>query len=449
MVRTPRLERLFRVLRRNGTGTRGRRAAAANAAWLFAERAVRLLVSITIGVWVARYLAPARYGELALAMAIIALAAPLARLGLDSVVVNQILRMPARRQSVLASAFVLKLLAGVLGFALVAATARVVPSLRDVTGVIVIMGSSLIWSPLEVGQFGLEADLKGRQLVSARLAAGLVAAGLNVVWIFLGADVTAFAWTVAIEAALGGALVAVPRWREWTAALPGVRPKTLLPLIKESWPLAVAGLSVLVYMKIDVVMLNGMKGSQAVGIYAAATRLSELWYIVPTVVVSSLTPAVLRARARSRADYEDALGALIEGLTGVAVLAAALTTAVAGGVVFVLFGHDYAQAATILRVHVWAAVFVFSGVGQSIYMVSERLNALTLIKAVLGGALNVGLNLILIPPYAGLGAAYATLVSYAMAGVFGNALFVRTRPILKLQVMAFRLAHLRRAVENL
>ena len=46
-------------------------------------------------------------------------------------------------------------------------------------------------------------------------------------------------------------------------------------------------------MKIDQVMIKEMLGAEAVGQYAAAVRLSEVWYFIPIIIASSLFPAIV------------------------------------------------------------------------------------------------------------------------------------------------------------
>jgi len=102
----------------------------------------------------------------------------------------------------------------------------------------------------------------------------------------------------------------------------------------------------------------------------------------------------------------------------------------------ILYGPSYFAAAPILAVHIWAAVFVFLGVGQNSWTINEGLTKLALWRTIVGAGMNILLNLILIPRYGGLGAAYATVVSYAAAAVFMNASDRRTRGIFRRQIDA-------------
>jgi PST family polysaccharide transporter len=111
-------------------------------------------------------------------------------------------------------------------------------------------------------------------------------------------------------------------------------------------------------------------------------------------------------------------------------------TFVSGIVIQTLYTADYAGAGPILAVHIWAALFVFLGVAQSPWDVTEGLTRLALVRTVIGALVNVGMNLVLLPLWAGMGAAIATVVAYAFSACLMNALHPRTRRILGLQARA-------------
>jgi PST family polysaccharide transporter len=101
--------------------------------------------------------------------------------------------------------------------------------------------------------------------------------------------------------------------------------------------------------------------------------------------------------------------------------------------VVLLFGARFEAAGAILAVHIWAALFVFWGVAQEPWNIAEGLQRLTLYRTMAGAILNVGLNLLLIPNYGGMGAAVATVIAYGVAAWLGNALDRRTRVVFLLQ----------------
>ena len=77
-----------------------------------------------------------------------------------------------------------------------------------------------------------------------------------------------------------------------------------ISLVKESWPLIFAGLAIAVYMKIDQIMLGEMIGKKAVGTYAAAVRLSEIWYFIPMAIASSVFPSIVKSKQLDEQIYK-------------------------------------------------------------------------------------------------------------------------------------------------
>jgi len=106
-------------------------------------------------------------------------------------------------------------------------------------------------------------------------------------------------------------------------------------------------------------------------------------------------------------------------------------------IVRILYTNSYNGAGAVLAVHVWASVFVFLGVAQSPWDLSKNLLTLSLYRTIAGAIINVAMNLYLIPRYSAMGAAIATVVSYAISAVFANAFSSRTRPIFYMQMRSF------------
>ena len=225
-----------------------------------------------------------------------------------------------------------------------------------------------------------------------------------------------FAWVTVVEMALVAAGVELAAWRLG-------RPREVRPpdqallgeLMRGAMPLLLSGLAIMLYMRIDVVMLRSLAGTSATGVYAAAVRISELWYFVPVALASSLLPEILRSRADGAAAYGRRLQQFYDLNAAVALVAAAVTALIAGPLVAWAYGPAFAAAAPVLRWHAWAAVFVFVGVVRGQFLVNENLGWFYFAATGTGGVLNVLLNFWLIPRSGPLGAAQATLISYAVA----------------------------------
>lgn len=195
-------------------------------------------------------------------------------------------------------------------------------------------------------------------------------------------------------------------------------------------------------MKIDQVMLGEMVGKDAVGIYSAAVRISEVWYFIPTAIVSSATPSIYTAKDKSEELYYQRIEKLLRLLILVSIAIAVPMTFLSGTIITILFGNNYLEAGSILAIHIWASLFVFMGVATSPWFIAEGLTHLSFRRTLVGAIINVVLNLFLIPTYAGLGAAIATVISYAFAAFLMNALHPITNKLFIIQLkslLPFRL----------
>ena len=192
-------------------------------------------------------------------------------------------------------------------------------------------------------------------------------------------------------------------------------------------------------MKIDEVMLRQMAGPHAVGIYAAAVRLSELGYFIPVALASSALPALLRSRERGAGFYRERLQHFFDLNAGLAYLLAVPLWFASGWIVRLTYGTAFAEAGPVLAVHIWACLFVFLGVARGQWLVNEGLTRFYLGATLAGAGANVLLNLVLIPRWGPLGAAWATLASYGLSAWLASFAHPAVREVAGLQTRALLL----------
>lgn len=412
--------------------------AVGNTGWLFADRFLRMGVGLAVAVLVTRYLGPGPFGILTYGIVLVGLFASVAILGLESIVLRDLVREPAASGQILGTAFILRLASGSVALIVVIG---MLPWIRPgevaLHGVIAVTAGTLILQAFEIVDIWFHSQVRSKYAVYARIPAFIAAALAKVMLVYARAPIVAFAWAGLGEIALGavGAALAYratgQRFSGWHFSQSRAR-----QLLADSWPLLLSGIAIGLYMKIDVVMLGTMAGDKAVGTYAAATRISEVWYFIPTAIVTSLAPSLTAAKQASERVYYDRLDRLFNMLAAVAVAIAIPMTFLATPLVRLLYGDRYIAAGPMLSLHIWAALFIFLGIVQTCWTVNEGLTRLALSRTVVGAAANIVLNLALIPRYSGMGAAIATVISYALSGVVLNAFDPRTRHIFRSQVAA-------------
>ena len=409
-----------------------------NVAWLSGDKIVRVGIGLLVGVWVARYLGPEQFGLLSFSLAFVSLFGAIATLGLQGIVVRDIVKAPLDAPETLGTSFALQLLGGVASCALLILIIGLVrPDDALAKTTIAILGPTLILKASESVRYWFESQVQSKYAVWVENAVLLVVASIKIGLILGGAPFILFVWIVLAEAVAAAILLfAVYAWtggrlRAWRPSYD--RAKALL---RDSWPLVLAGLAVMIYMRIDQIMLGQMLDDKAVGIYTVAVRVSELWYFVPMTIVGSVFPALIEAKKTSEALYLERLQKLYDLLVKLALAVAVPMTFLSNATVVLLFGPEYVEAGKILAIHIWTALFVFLGVASGKWFLVENRQLLAFRRVFVGMLVNIALNFALIPRFGGTGAAVATLVSQAVAALLVDAFHKDTRPMFRMKLRA-------------
>jgi polysaccharide transporter, PST family len=408
----------------------------ANSGWLFFDHIARVGVGFFVGVWIARYLGPSQLGILDYSIAFVYLFSALASLGLNGIVVRELVREPERREETLASAFAMLALAGVISLLLVVVSIVLLrPGDTLVQLLVVLVAVGMIFQSFSVIEFWFKSQVQSKFSVYARNAAFLIVSLVKVFLILSGAPLVWFALAGLAEIALGAfLLLLVFRFRGYRLHLGRASISRCKELLRDSWPAAISCLSIALFLKIDMVMLGEMTGSEAVGIYSAASRISVVWYFLPSVIVSSVFPFIIQARAVDSELYLRRVAQLFSLMTALALSVIIMIVVSADALVDLLYGAPYAAAGPVLAIHILGCWFVFLGQAQEPWDVAENLMRLAMFRTVSGALINILLNLVLIPHYAAVGAAVASVVSLFFAGVLLNLVSKRTRTIFNLQL---------------
>lgn len=391
--------------------------AISNTGWLFGDKVLRMGIGLLVGVWIARYLGPVQFGLLNYAVAVVTLFGAVASVGLNGIVVRDLLNQPEAAQDTLGSSFVLQLLGGLIACGLAVFTISLLrPDDALVKLMVTVLGFALIFKASDVARYWFESQVESRYVVWVENGIFLLLAALKIALVLGGAPLMSFVWIAFAEALLVsvGLLVVYAR-RGGRLAAWRVRASRIKCLFADSWPLILSGLAVMIYMRIDQIMLGQMLDNKAVGIYSAAVRISEVWYFIPLAIASSAFPAIAAAKQGDEKQYEYLLRRLYQTMLLVSVCVALLIGFSSDWLVAILFGDQYGEAGGALSVLVWAGVFVSLGVASSQALLVNGLQKLSLYRTAIGCVLNVALNLVLIPSYGVVGSAWATLVSYFAA----------------------------------
>jgi polysaccharide transporter, PST family len=383
---------------------------------MFLARAVSLFVSFLTIAIVARYLGPENFGKLSYAQSFIAIFSVFASLGIDQILYRNLAAEPEREQAILGTAFITKLIFGSITLFTSVAVALSIQSDPILTWLIAIIALTYIFQPLGILGLYFQAKVQAKYPALITIILGFLIPALKLLVIYFDQGILYFAAIIALEA-----LFVVVCYVAIYVLLFGGNPlqwsfsrETLTKLLKDSWPLMLAGLSGYIYGRIDQVMIQNFLDSTSVGLYDVAVRLTELLGILPALIISSLVPALVGARVRNREEYVKRLRSLILLCLSISVFSALFLFLLAPWVVSLLFGSAFTASVGLLRIYVWSTIGTVLIILMQQYLIVEHQSKQFLIYSVLGATTNIFLNLQLIPLFGMTGAAYATLITFAV-----------------------------------
>ena len=209
-------------------------------------------------------------------------------------------------------------------------------------------------------------------------------------------------------------------------------------LIKESWPLLLAGFAQIVYLKIDIVMLGNLSTTEQVGLYSTAAKISEIWIFLPITIMAGIFPKLIEKKSKSESDYNQYLKKIARAFLLMSLSLSVVLFFLSEMIIGLLFGDGFLASSEILKIHIWSSIFIFLGAILSKWIIIERYTKFSFFQHISGATLNVVLNLILIPRYHGIGAAVSTLVSYSFSYYFCTLFTGKTRRFFYLPFYSFK-----------
>lgn len=356
------------------------------ASWYFLEKFIRLVGAFLIGAWVARHLGPENYGALAYALALVAVLGFLGSLGIESLVVRDLVEAQRDARSILSTYFFIRL-GGALLVPILATGYLMVTHAGDALLLLLVAlcSSAVMFGACDTADCWLQAQNQARKTSLIRLLAFAVGAASRCLLILINAPVAWFAAVVMLESAVIASLYLrllhghglTPRWSHVSLA-------EFKHLVVAGKMMVLSGLTVAVYSKIDVLVVGALLSKEAVGAYAIAASMCAAWNMVGMSVAQAWAPRISQDRVQSQRDYLRAMRQLVLTVGAISISGALVISWCSEFIFAMLLGPSYMHGAEVLRVLVWSSVFVFLGVATSQIIVNERIYWVSMLRTLIG-----------------------------------------------------------------
>tara|TARA_B110000046_G_scaffold62680_1_gene70207 strand:- start:14853 stop:16133 length:1281 start_codon:yes stop_codon:yes gene_type:complete len=418
-----------------------------NTSWMMGERFLRIIAGLFVGVWVARYLGPEKFGLFSYVLAFTSLFGGIAKLGLDSIMVRELVSHPENRDTYLGTAFWLKVIGAFIVMGLIAA---IVPftSNDDTTNLFIfIIAAGLVFQSFEVVEFYFQAQVLAKIVSICKVIQLALSSVIKIYLVLNEAELIYFVLVTAFDAlSLAASYFIAYKIRKYPALYKHFDWSIAKELLKNSWPLVFTAIFTTLYARIDQIMIKVLLGEYEVGLYSAAIRLTEAWLFVPVIISASVFPAILAAKKISKTLYKDRLMKLYTLLVLVGLAVCLFTTGFSELIIRILFGEAFSEGSNVLSIRIWETFFAAIGVASGKWIVAENLQRLTMKIIVAGALINIGLNYMLIPIFSIEGAAVASLISIIFTVIVLPYLIIELRGDVTMRVKAMFLIGLYKLV---
>lgn len=407
-----------------------------NAGWIIGGKIANKLLAFVVGIFAVRYLGPGNYGLINYAAAYTTFFASLCTLGINSVIVKNFVDHPEEEGETIGTTLLLRAGSSLLSALAIVGIVSVADRGERLTVVVTALYSfGLVFQVFDTLNYWFQSRLQSKYSAIAELVSYAAMSVYKIVLLALGKSVEWFALAGALDYTVLAAFLLIAYFKNG-----GTRFRCSLEkakeLLRSSSSFIIAGLMVSVYASTDKLMLKPMLGEDAVGHYSLASTISVSWAFALAAIIDSLYPEIVQSFQTDRLRYERKNRQLYAIVFYTSLLVSAMICVAARPLIAIIYGEAYLPAVGPLRIVVWYTAFSYLGVARNAWMVCENRQKYLKYLYISAAALNIVLNLALIPPWGASGAAAASLITQISTTVILPAVIKPLRPNCRLMLDA-------------
>lgn len=406
-----------------------------NTFWLILDQVLRILFAIIIGSWTARYLGKSDFGQLSFVLSYLTLFQIITGLGAESIVIRELIYKKDIANKILGTIFYLRLFLGLFNWIISVLIVMIIYGVSDNTYLLAsIAGISLVFQSLSTIELWFQSNNKSFNIVVPKLISSIIINALKVYFIINQISIYYFAILFSFDFLLSG-LFLVYSYTKFSLGKKWIFDiKVARSLLLDSWPFLVSAASIYLYTRIDSFIIKKYLGSSELGIYTAAVTISALLPVLPMILFSVINPIISRKKIESDVLYKLYLKKTFQFFGYGGIIFSFIVYFLADFIINILYGNQFLEAVSVLRVHVFTNVFIYTGIAQNIWIINENKGRINIYKTITGIVFSFALNIILIPRYGIIGAAYSAVIVQLVSSLLIN--FIIAPKVFKLQILS-------------
>jgi len=386
-----------------------------NSGTVIAGNVTKGAIGLVIAVILARYLGKTEFGVYNYIFTLLYLFAIIPNLGMNSILTREISSDRSRKKLLLGNALSLRLLLSLLAIILLSLTIILLKGRSYTSKLVWIASLGLLLNIQTIYETMFRVDLRMHYPILSNVIKSVLYALFILLIIYLKLGLR----EIILASLFAGfvALLIMVRWsKRYFPITPIFNHNVFKYLLKECWPLALSSLFVVIYIRIDVVMLEFMKGFEAIGSYSAAYKLTDALNIIPIAFVSSLFPLMSRYAKKDGKTFSYICYLGLKYML-IIIIPLLIGTTLLSERIIGIYGTKFLTSAVTLRILIWSSFFVFLNIMLVNILISLRRQRIDALISGISIFINIGLNLFLIPKFSYNGAGIATVITQIFAFV--------------------------------
>lgn len=382
-----------------------------NAKWIIICKIAQSLLQFLVGIICARYLGPSNYGLINYASSVVSFVIPIAKLGLDSTLVRELIDRPEKEGEILGTSLTLNFISSLISMVGVFTFVSLANADDYVTIIVCMLYSlMLLFLVLEMSQYWFQYKLMSKYSSIVMLVSYFCVSAYKIFLLVTEKSVYWFAVSHSVEYGTVGIFLIIIYFRLGGQKF-SFSFSTAKRLLNRSRYYIAASLLVMLFQNVGVVMLSNFAEHSETGYYSSALTSATILQFVFTAIIDSYKPLIFTAKKESSGDYEKNVSGLYGIITYIAIVQAIVFTIFAKLIIVVLYGEEFISAVPVLRILVWYIPFSFMGSIRNIWLLAEDKQRYLWKINLFGVVVNTISNAIAIPALGACGAAIAVFIT--------------------------------------
>ena len=400
-----------------------------NFSWLVFDKFARASLNFLLFIFLARYLGPQEFGILNYLLALVFLFTSLSSLGINPVLTNILIKNKRKtNNSIISNSYILRFFSSLFGYLIFILFIIYLHGKNVYLSYSIIIGLSIIIKSYEVLFSYFESKSLSKYIVISQTISLVIVFSLIVFFLYLEFDIKYIYYCFLIDSLITLFLINIFFFKKERNFLFNLDFRKIYKIIYKSFPVLLSIVSIVIYMRIDQVMINLLLSEKDVGIYSVSVRIVEMFHFIPKIIMVSYLPILLISK-----NYTFELIKINSLLFKISILFIFFIFVLSKYITSILFGEIYMESVLTTILLSISLIFVFFGVANEHWYISKNLQKYYALNVFIGAITNIILNYFLIQSFGISGAAYSTILTYLLIIFLFDIFNKKTRVLLKLK----------------